>query len=111
MLSCFFLFIQVGLFSVGGGYAAIPLIQEQIVNTHQLLTMGEFTDLITIAEMTLGPISINSATFVGTRLAGGFEPSFVHWGVLSHPLLSAWPLHTFITNTAVSAVFKQYLAH
>ena len=66
----FFSFIQVGLFSVGGGYAAIPLIQEQIVNSHSLLTMGEFTDLITIAEMTPGPISINSATFVGTRLAG-----------------------------------------
>lgn len=66
----FFSFIQVGLFSVGGGYAAIPLIQEQVVNTHKLLTMAEFTDLITIAEMTPGPISINSATFVGQRLYG-----------------------------------------
>lgn len=63
-------FIQVGLFSVGGGYAAIPLIQEQIVNTHQMMTMSEFTDLITIAEMTPGPISINSATFVGQRVYG-----------------------------------------
>lgn len=70
VLKLFFSFIQVGLFSVGGGYAAIPLIQNQIVETHQLLTMAEFTDLITIAEMTPGPISINSATFVGTRLAG-----------------------------------------
>lgn len=63
-------FIQVGLFSVGGGYAAIPLIQEQIVHTHHLMTMAEFTDLITIAEMTPGPISINSATFVGQRVYG-----------------------------------------
>lgn len=66
----FISFIQVGLFSVGGGYAAIPLIQEQVVNTHKLLTMAEFTDLITIAEMTPGPISINSATFVGQRVYG-----------------------------------------
>ncbi|MEM1485578.1 chromate transporter [Oscillospiraceae bacterium PP1C4] len=66
----FISFIQVGLFSVGGGYAAIPLIQEQIVNNHNLLTMAEFTDLITIAEMTPGPISINSATFVGQRVYG-----------------------------------------
>ncbi|MEG0166585.1 MAG: chromate transporter [Ruthenibacterium sp.] len=66
----FFSFIQVGLFSVGGGYAAIPLIQSQIVDVHHLMTLAEFTDLITIAEMTPGPISINSATFVGTRLAG-----------------------------------------
>lgn len=66
----FFAFIQVGMFSVGGGYAAIPLIQEQIVNIHGLMTMEEFSDLITVAEMTPGPISINSATFVGMRIAG-----------------------------------------
>ncbi len=70
LLQLFFSFIQVGLFSVGGGYAAIPLIQNQIVDVHGLMTLSEFTDLITIAEMTPGPISINSATFVGTRLAG-----------------------------------------
>lgn len=70
LLTLFFSFIQVGLFSVGGGYAAIPLIQSQIVDQLHLMTMAEFTDLITIAEMTPGPISINSATFVGTRLAG-----------------------------------------
>lgn len=70
LLKLFFAFIQVGLFSVGGGYAAIPLIQEQIVNIHGLMTLEEFSDLITVAEMTPGPISINSSTFVGMRLAG-----------------------------------------
>ncbi len=70
LLELFFSFIQVGLFSVGGGYAAIPLIQNQIVDVHGLMTLQEFTDLITIAEMTPGPVSINSATFVGMRLAG-----------------------------------------
>lgn len=70
LLKLFFAFIQVGMFSVGGGYAAIPLIQEQIVNIHRLMTLEEFSDLITVAEMTPGPISINSATFVGMRLAG-----------------------------------------
>lgn len=70
LFKLFLSFIQVGLFSVGGGYAAIPLIQEQIVNVHGLMTMEEFSDLITVAEMTPGPISINSSTFVGMRLAG-----------------------------------------
>ncbi len=70
LLKMFFAFIQVGLFSVGGGYAAIPLIEEQIVDIHRLLTPEEFTDLIAVAEMTPGPISINSATFVGMRIAG-----------------------------------------
>lgn len=72
LLKLFFSFLQVGLFSVGGGYAAIPLIRDQIVQVHGMMTLAEFTDLITIAEMTPGPISINSATFVGMRLAGPF---------------------------------------
>ena len=83
MLALLFLsFIQVGLFSVGGGYAAIPLIQNQIVNVHGLMTMAEFADLVTIAEMTPGPISINSATFVGTKLAGPMGAIICSIGVI-----------------------------
>ena len=66
----FFSFLQVGMFSIGGGYAAIPLIQNEAVIHHQWLTLKEFTDLITIAEMTPGPIAVNSATFVGIKIAG-----------------------------------------
>ena len=66
----FWSFLQVGLFSFGGGYAAMPLIQGQIVELHGWLTMEEFTDLVTISQMTPGPIAINSATFVGVKLAG-----------------------------------------
>ena len=63
-------FIQIGLFSIGGGYAAMPLIQHQVVDLHGWLTMTQFADIMTIAEMTPGPIAINSATFVGIRVAG-----------------------------------------
>lgn len=69
-MELFFSFLQIGAFSFGGGYAAIPLIQGQVVDHHGWLTMAEFTDLITISEMTPGPIAINSATFVGSRIAG-----------------------------------------
>lgn len=63
-------FIQIGLFSVGGGYAAVPLIERQVVDLHSWLTMGQFADVMAIAEMTPGPIAVNSATFVGIRVAG-----------------------------------------
>ncbi len=69
-LKLFLSFLQVGLFSIGGGYAAIPLIQAQVVENEQWLTTKEFTDLVSIAEMTPGPISINAATFTGIRIAG-----------------------------------------
>ena len=69
-LELFWSFLKIGLFSFGGGYAAMPLIQEQVVSTHNWLSMAEFTDLITISQMTPGPIAINSATFVGIKIAG-----------------------------------------
>ena len=69
-LQLFLSFLQIGALSFGGGYAAMPLIQEQVVTLHGWLSMEAFTDLVTIAEMTPGPIAVNSATFVGTQIAG-----------------------------------------
>lgn len=69
-LQLFLSFLQIGCFSFGGGYAAMPLIQEQVVTLNHWLTLNSFTDLVTIAEMTPGPIAINAATFVGTQIAG-----------------------------------------
>ena len=69
-LQLFVSFLQVGMFSFGGGYAAMPLIQGQVVTAHKWLSMSEFTDLITISQMTPGPIAVNSATFVGIKIAG-----------------------------------------
>lgn len=70
LLQLFLSFLQIGLFSVGGGYAAIPLIQNQTVELHGWLTAEQFMDLATIAEMTPGPIAVNGATFVGLKVAG-----------------------------------------
>ena len=69
-LQLFLSFLQIGLFSFGGGYAAMPLVQGQVVTAHGWLSMSEFTDLITISQMTPGPIAVNSATFVGIKIAG-----------------------------------------
>lgn len=69
-LQLFLSFLQIGAFSFGGGYAAMPLIQEQVVIQHSWLTMSSFSNLVTIAEMTPGPIAVNAATFVGTQIAG-----------------------------------------
>ena len=66
----FLSFLQIGMFSFGGGYAAMPLIQGQVVTGHGWLTMSEFADLITISQMTPGPIAVNSASFVGLKIAG-----------------------------------------
>ena len=69
-LELFWSFFQIGLFSIGGGYAAMPLIQSQVVDLHPWLTMTQFADIMAIAEMTPGPIAVNAATFVGIQVAG-----------------------------------------
>ena len=63
-------FIQIGLFSIGGGYASLPLIEHQVVDVHGWLTASQLTDIVTISQMTPGPIALNAATFVGTRIGG-----------------------------------------
>ena len=70
LLSLYLTFLKVGAFAFGGGYATIPLIQHYVVEQEGWLSYGEFTDLIAISQMTPGPIAINSATFVGTKIAG-----------------------------------------
>lgn len=69
-LDIFWSFFQIGLFSFGGGYAALPLIENQVLEVHQWLTISEFADLLTISQMTPGPIALNASTFVGTKVAG-----------------------------------------
>lgn len=75
-LQLYWSFFKIGLFSIGGGYASLPLIQKEIVESQQWLTMTEFTDIITISQMTPGPVAINSSTFVGIQV-GGFPGAVV----------------------------------
>lgn len=70
LLNLFWTFFQVGILSFGGGYAALPIICEKVTSENPWLTMEEFTDVVTISQMTPGPIGINAATFVGMRLQG-----------------------------------------
>ncbi|MFV0379437.1 MAG: chromate transporter [Anaerorhabdus sp.] len=70
LLQLFISFCKVGLFTIGGGYASLPLIQNEVIQVHQWIDIVQFTDLITISQMTPGPIAINTATFVGNIIAG-----------------------------------------
>lgn len=69
LIKLFLAFLQVGSLAIGGGYATIPLIQN-VVFQNEWLTMQEFSDIITISQMTPGPIAVNTSTFVGIRIAG-----------------------------------------
>ena len=107
-IQLFLSFLQVGALSFGGGYAAMPLIQEQVVNLHSWLSMSEFTNLITIAEMTPGPIAVNGAIVVGYKLAGLTGTLVAIIGTIIPPfviisLISAF-YHAFRDNYLVSLI-------
>lgn len=70
VIRLFFKFLEIGFFSIGGGYAIIPIIQDQVVNTLGWLSIQEYTDIITISQMTPGPLVVNVASFVGIRIGG-----------------------------------------
>ncbi|NLJ41931.1 MAG: chromate transporter [Clostridiales bacterium] len=64
-LRLFLIFFKIGLFSFGGGYAMLPLIQAEVVDINNWLKISEFTDIVAISQITPGPIAINSATYIG----------------------------------------------
>ena len=64
-LELFYTFLKIGLFSFGGGYGMLSVIQGEVVTRHAWLSASEFTDIVAISQMTPGPIGINSATYVG----------------------------------------------
>lgn len=105
-LQLFLSFVQVGLFSIGGGYAAIPIIESQVVSNHAWLSLSEFTDLVTIAEMTPGPIAINSATFVGIRIGGVLGAIIATVGCIV-PSLTLVSIMAFVYYKYKSAAFMQ----
>lgn len=68
-INLFLTFFKIGIFSFGGGYAMLSLISQEVVIKNQWLTMGQFTDIVAISQVTPGPIAVNAATYVGYTAA------------------------------------------
>ncbi len=102
LLTLFSTFFKIGMFSFGGGYAMIPLIQEEIIKRHGFLTTEQFGDIIAIAEMTPGPIAVNSATFVGYNVSGVAGALVSTVGVV---------MPSFIIILILARFFVQYQHH
>lgn len=70
LINLFITFLKIGTFSFGGGYAMLPFIQREVVDNNGWLKINEFVDVVGISQMTPGPVSINTATFVGYKVNG-----------------------------------------
>lgn len=95
----FITFFKIGLFSFGGGYAMLALIQDEVVNKHNWITIGQFTDIIAISQVTPGPIAINTATYIGFQSSGSVLGSFVAtFGVSLPSILITTLLYLFLSK-------------
>jgi chromate transporter len=82
----FITFVRIGLGAFGGGLATIPFIQYELVVSNPWLTEREFSDVVSLAQMTPGPVAVNAATFVGYRIAGLAGSLAATTGVVAAPL-------------------------
>ena len=72
-LQLFYVYLKIGIFGFGGGYAMLSLIQADVVDCYGWISSQEFTDIVAISQMTPGPIGINSATYIGYTMRA-FRP-------------------------------------
>lgn len=98
-LSLFWSFLKIGVFSFGGGYAMIPLIKKEIIDVQKWLPIDEFLDVVAISQVTPGPIAVNSATFVGHKIAG-------IWGAISATLGVTMP--SFVIIILIAFLIAKY---
>lgn len=106
----FLAFAQIGLFAFGGGYAILPLIEKEIVNNLHWLTHKEFLEVVTISQLTPGPIAINAATFVGYKVGGVIGSAVATVSVCLPPVILVLIIVRFLkrfeANIWVNSVIK-----
>ncbi len=105
----FYTFFLIGLFTFGGGYAMIPMIQEQVVGKGWV-SADALTDFIAISEVTPGPFALNISTFVGSNVAGPFGAVCSTLGVILPSLIIiiivAMIMNKFIKNRFVQGALN-----
>lgn len=97
VLQLFLSFLKIGAFSYGGGYAAIPLITQEVVESNRWMTGAQLADLIAISQTTPGPIAINAATFIGAQLSGLLGATVATVGVILVPTTVVFLLYFLAT--------------
>ena len=103
----FLIMFKIGLFTFGGGYAMLALLENEFVENKKWLTKEEFLNMLAIAESTPGPIAINSATFIGYKTAGVMGSAFATLGVCMPSFIIIYIISLFF-DAFLSLKFVQY---
>ena len=107
----FITFFIIGMFTIGGGYAMLSLIQNEVVTVHGWIDYGTFTDIVAISQMTPGPIGINSATYIGYQVLANSGASELTCILGSFTATFAVVLPSFIIVLAMCKVYEKWRDH
>ncbi len=107
-LNIFITFFEIGLFSFGGGYGMLSVIQSEVVVRHHWITSGQFADIVAISQMTPGPIGINSATYCGYEALSTVGASTLECIFGSFVATFALVLPSVLLVLAISCFFMRY---
>ena len=110
LLTLFLTFLKVGALTFGGGYAMIPIIQEEVTTKRKWISDLEILDVIAISESTPGPIAVNTATYVGYKVAGVLGSIFATLGLALPSFVIIFVISFFYKDfmqwQAIQAIFK-----
>ncbi len=104
-------FFIIGMFTIGGGYAMLSLIQNEVVTVHGWISEGAFTDIVAISQMTPGPIGINSATYIGYEVLSNTGAPEVLCILGSFTATFAVVLPSFIIVLGLCKVYEKWKTH
>ena len=107
----FITFFVIGMFTIGGGYAMLSLIQNQVVTEHNWISDGTFTDIVAISQMTPGPIGINSATYIGYEVLHNSGASEFFCVLGSFTATFAVVLPSFLIVLSLCKVYERWREH
>ena len=110
-LELFWTFFVIGMFTIGGGYAMLSLIQNEVVSVHGWLDDTTFTDIVAISQMTPGPIGINSATYIGYDVLANTGASEFLCILGSFTATFAVVLPSFIIVLSLCKVYDKFREH
>ena len=110
-LELFSTFFIIGMFTIGGGYAMLSLIQNEVVTVHGWIDDGTFTDIVAISQMTPGPIGINSATYVGYEVLSASGASELMCLLGSFTATFAVVLPSFIIVLSICKIYDRFKEH
>ena len=107
-LQLFYVYLKIGIFGFGGGYAMLSLIQADVVDRYGWISSQEFTDIVAISQMTPGPIGINSATYIGYTAIhnAGYSPAMAVLGSCLTTFAVCLP--SFLLVLAISYAFAKF---